>query len=252
MSVHKIPNKTGQVLFLKGAPDVLLGKCSFYLNAVGEEARIDEEFMKVYTTTYEEFGGKGERVLGFARKYLPRTIEEEEKYNPKFKELLKDSMIGTKEGITPTTDLCFVGLVTLIDPPRAEVAQAVQDCHTAGVKVVMVTGDHPLTAQAIARKIGLITLETRESLSKSLGIPTESVEEDMIGAVVIHGASIPAMTDADWQVVVSKKEIVFARTSPEQKLTIVKKFTEAVSTHTFFNTSQRRCVEIYILGRYLG
>ena len=228
MSVHKIPNKKDkEVLFLKGAPDVLLGKCSFYLNGKGEEAKIDEEFMKLYTTTYEEFGGKGERVLGFARKFLANTIDVEEKSNPNFTEFLKECMVGKKEGVKPTNDLCFVGLVTLIDPPRPEVPQAVADCHTAGVKVVMVTGDHPLTAQAIARKIGLITLPTRETIAKEQGIPLKQVNEDKVGAVVIHGSSIPAMTDDDWKVVLSKSEIVFARTSPEQKLIIVKKFTEA-------------------------
>jgi len=56
-----------------------------------------------------------------------------------------------------------------MDPPREEVPKAVRDCQSAGVKVVMVTGDHPLTAQAIARKIGLINLETRESLAKKYG-----------------------------------------------------------------------------------
>ena len=62
--------------------------------------------------------------------------------------------------------MVFVGLITLIDPPRDEVPKAVHDCHEAGVRVVMVTGDHPLTAEAIARKIGMITTKTRKDVAK--------------------------------------------------------------------------------------
>jgi sodium/potassium-transporting ATPase subunit alpha len=91
----------------------------------------------------------------------------------------------------------------------------------------MVTGDHQLTAAAIARKIGLITRPTRDVLAKQRGIPPEQVPETDIEAVVVHGAMIPSMTEDDWKILVSKKEIVFARTSPEQKLIIVKEFTNA-------------------------
>ena len=224
MSIHKIPEKGREFLFLKGAPDILLTKCSTYLNSQGQEIAIDEQFMALYTKTYEEFGGRGERVLGFARKEMRRNFDEEERSNPAFKDELKERLVGKKEGVVPIKDLCFVGLVTLMDPPRAEVPKAVAECHSAGVKVVMVTGDHPLTAQAIARKIGLITLATRDSLAKERNIPKEAVNEDEVGAVVIHGAMIPNMSDADWEIVLSKQEIVFARTSPEQKLTIVNKF----------------------------
>jgi sodium/potassium-transporting ATPase subunit alpha len=66
-----------------------------------------------------------------------------------------------------------------------EVPQAVADCHTAGVKVVMVTGDHPLTAAAIARKIGLITLPTRDVLAKERGVPIDQVDPADVDAVVV-------------------------------------------------------------------
>lgn len=120
-----------------------------------------------------------------------------------------------------------MGLVTLQDPPRLEVPKAIADCHTAGVKVVMVTGDHPLTAAAIARKIGLITHPTRDLLARQRAVRPAEVPEDDIKAVVVKGSDIPAMTEDDWKVLVSKQEIVFARTSPEQKLIIVKEFTKA-------------------------
>jgi sodium/potassium-transporting ATPase subunit alpha len=160
-------------------------------------------------------------------KPMEKRIEEEEKTNPKFKDHLRENLIGKAEGCTPTKDLIFVGLITLLDPPRPEVTQAIQDCFSAGVKVVMVTGDHPLTAGAIARKIGLVTYPTREEIAKERGISKKDVPEDDIKAMVVHGSSIPDMTEADWKVLLSKKEIVFARTSPEQKLTIVKEFTKA-------------------------
>jgi sodium/potassium-transporting ATPase subunit alpha len=160
-------------------------------------------------------------------KPLLKTVEEEEKANPKFREQLKEDLIGKAEGCHPVTDLIFVGLITLLDPPRPEVTQAVQDCFSAGVKVVMVTGDHPLTAAAIARKIGLVTHPTRDQIAKERAILETEVPEDDIKAMVVHGGTIPNMTEADWKLLLSKKEIVFARTSPEQKLTIVKEFTKA-------------------------
>lgn len=227
MSIHRLASlgRDKEVLMLKGAPDVLLSKCSRYLMDDGTIGEVDAAFTLLYTQVYEEFGGQGERVLGFAMKPLDRTIEEEEAMNPDFKEVLKAGLVGKK--VEPTKDLIFVGLITLMDPPRAEVPQAIRDCHSAGVKVVMVTGDHPLTAAAIARKIGLITLPTRDVLSKERNIPPAEVPEEDIHAVVIHGQDIPAMTEEDWKILVNKKEIVFARTSPEQKLKIVNEFTAA-------------------------
>lgn len=121
----------------------------------------------------------------------------------------------------------FVGLVTLMDPPRKEVPQAVEECKTAGIQVVMVTGDHPITAEAIARNIGLVHFPTRAIMAKQQGVPETSIAEEDVKAVVIHGSQIPSLTKDQWDNIVKKPEIVFARTSPEQKLLIVKKFTEA-------------------------
>ena len=71
-----------------------------------------------------------------------------------------------KDGIPAIKDIVFVGLITLMDPPRDEVPQAVRECHAAGVKVVMVTGDHPATAEAICKKIGLITTKTQKDVAR--------------------------------------------------------------------------------------
>jgi sodium/potassium-transporting ATPase subunit alpha len=142
------------VVYVKGAPDVLLKKCGFFLAADGSlKHTSDEQFQAAYTEAYERFGGNGERVLGFAYKLLNTPVSQLLASNPNFKDILKEQLIGHKAEIA-THDLVFAGLVTLMDPPRPEVTQAVTECGEAGVRVVMVTGDHPLTAAAIARKIG--------------------------------------------------------------------------------------------------
>jgi len=230
LSIHTMKSLGGkQLTLLKGAPDVLMSKCSFYVSADGNVVPIDDHFVSNYDEAYEDFGGKGQRVLAFAMREMPRTIAEEENMNPKYKDMLKEAVVG--KGANAAKDFIFCGLITLIDPPREEVPRAVKDCQTAGVRVVMVTGDHPLTAASIARSIGLITLPTIDVIGKQRKIPKEDwkkmIPENEIEAVVVKGADIPSMTEKDWEILVSKKEIVFARTSPEQKLIIVEQFTKA-------------------------
>ena len=97
------------------------------------------------------------------------------------------------------TDMVYAGLAGMIDPPREEVAQAIADCRSAGIRTVMITGDHPATASAIAREIGMLT------------------EKDM----VLTGSELKAMPPADYEESVEKVR-VYARVSPEQKLQIVR------------------------------
>ena len=87
----------------------------------------------------------------------------------------------------------------------------------------MVTGDHPLTAEAIGRKINIMVQDTRSMVAAKRGIPDEQVKESEYNAIVVHGEQIDSMTDADWDRVLSKDEIIFARTSPRHKLEIVKR-----------------------------
>jgi len=129
----------------------------------------------------EKFAQQGKRVLAYAIKLvdaLPETISME----------------------TIETDLKFIGLAAMIDPPRVEAIQAIADCHTAGITPVMITGDHPITAKAIAIETGILRLDTDK---------------------VITGTELANFTDAEFE-----KEIeyikVYARVSPEQKLNIVK------------------------------
>jgi sodium/potassium-transporting ATPase subunit alpha len=88
---------------------------------------------------------------------------------------------------------------------------------------MMVTGDHPLTAEAIGRKINLMVSDTKQRLAERSGRPIESIGEDEYFAIVIHGETIDALTDAEWENIFTKDEIIFARTSPKHKLNIVKR-----------------------------
>ena len=176
MSIHSLASGK-QSIFLKGAPDIILNKCSRYLATDGSYKKIDAEFETLYNTAYESFGGNGERVLGFSMYPMERTIQDEEITDPLWKENLKERLIG-KNDENSFKNLIFVGLITLMDPPRKEVPEAVRDCKTAGIRVVMVTGDHPFTAQAIARQIGLITSKTRDLIARERNISLEAVPEE--------------------------------------------------------------------------
>merc|ERR1711936_1334302 len=124
----------------------------------------------------------------------------------------------------PLSGLCFVGLMSMIDPPRAAVPDAVSKCRSAGIKVIMVTGDHPITAKAIAKGVGIISEgnETVEDIAARLNIPVEEVPEGDAHAAVVHGSTLKDMSQADVEKILrDHSEIVFARTSPQQKLIIV-------------------------------
>merc|ERR550532_2208652 len=125
--------------------------------------------------------------------------------------------------------LVFVGLYAMIDPPRPGVPEAVARCQSAGIKVVMVTGDHPVTAKAIAAKVGIIA-PGAETCVYDPKNPNE-VDDPKYDAVVVAGHQLQAELDKGdedpqgvetfWNRVLNKKNCVFARTSPQQKLLIV-------------------------------
>jgi sodium/potassium-transporting ATPase subunit alpha len=109
----------------------------------------------------------------------------------------------------------------LVDPPKETVPAAIATCRAAGVRVIMVTGDHPLTAAAIARQVGIITTFTREEIAAARNIDPSLVDEEEVDAVVVRGVDLESFTQKDWDRVLSKSEVVFARTTPNQKLEIV-------------------------------
>lgn len=87
----------------------------------------------------------------------------------------------------------------------------------------MVTGDHPLTAEAIGRKINLMLGETKAMVAKRTNRPIEEIQENEYDAIVIHGEMIDKLTEAEWDNILWKPEIIFARTSPKHKLEIVRR-----------------------------
>uniref|UniRef100_A0A674ABC4 Sodium/potassium-transporting ATPase subunit alpha n=1 Tax=Salmo trutta TaxID=8032 RepID=A0A674ABC4_SALTR len=213
LSVHETEddNDNRYLLVMKGAPERILDRCSTIL-IQGKEQPMDEEMKEAFQNAYMELGGLGERVLGFCHLLMP-----EDQY-PKGFAFDCDDVNFTTES------LCFVGLMSMIDPPRAAVPDAVGKCRSAGIKVIMVTGDHPITAKAIAKGVGIISEgnETVEDIASRLNIPVSQVNPRDAKACVIHGTDLKDLSqDQMDDILRNHTEIVFARTSPQQKLIIV-------------------------------
>lgn len=213
LSVHKNanPSESRYLLVMKGAPERILDRCTSIL-LQGKEQPLDEELKDAFQNAYLELGGLGERVLGFCH----LTLDDEQ---------FPDGFSFDTEDVNfPTEGLCFVGLISMIDPPRAAVPDAVGKCRSAGIKVIMVTGDHPITAKAIAKGVGIISEgnETVEDIAARLNIPVNQVNPRDAKACVIHGTDLKDMNaDQIDDILRYHTEIVFARTSPQQKLIIV-------------------------------
>ncbi|KAF3692106.1 Sodium/potassium-transporting ATPase subunit alpha-3 [Channa argus] len=213
LSVHETedPNDNRYLLVMKGAPERILDRCSTIM-LQGKEQPMDEELKESFQNSYMELGGLGERVLGFCHLMLP-----EDQYPKGF-------AFDTDDVNFQTDNLCFVGLISMIDPPRAAVPDAVGKCRSAGIKVIMVTGDHPITAKAIAKGVGIISEgnETVEDIAARLNIPVSQVNPRDAKACVIHGTDLKDLSqDQMDDILRNHTEIVFARTSPQQKLIIV-------------------------------
>jgi sodium/potassium-transporting ATPase subunit alpha len=196
---------------MKGAPERILERCSTIM-LDGVEQEMDDEKKVAFNHAYDELGGLGERVLGFCDYVLPR-----EQFPSGFP-------FNPDEENFPLTGLRFVGLMAMIDPPRAAVPDAVSKCRSAGIKVIMVTGDHPITAKAIAKGVGIISEgnETVEDIAARKGCDVSQVNPRDAKACVVHGMELRDMTPAQIDDILKyHTEIVFARTSPQQKLIIV-------------------------------
>jgi sodium/potassium-transporting ATPase subunit alpha len=215
VSIHETDDgNPSYLLVMKGAPERILDRCSTML-LNGKEVELDEKLRAEFNTAYLELGGMGERVLGFCDYRLDHN------------QFSRGYAFDTEELNFPVDGLRFVGLMSMIDPPRAAVPDAVAKCRSAGIKVVMVTGDHPITAKAIAKSVGIISegSETVEDIAIRRGIPVEQVNPREANAAVIHGSDLREMSaDQLADVINHHKEIVFARTSPQQKLMIVEGF----------------------------
>lgn len=178
-TLHHIEGK--EIVIVKGAVDVLLHRMSYLKN--GDTLReVTEEDRLIIEKQNMEFSRNGLRVLAFAYKEL----EEE-------RELMHED----------EDNLVFLGLISMMDPPREESAAAVEECIKAGIKPIMITGDHKVTAAAIAKKIGILKNDSE----------------------ACEGAVIENMTDEELKDFVEKIS-VYARVSPEHKIRIVRAWQE--------------------------
>lgn len=205
-TIHKNP-VGGFILLIKGAPERVLDRCSFH----GDNEPLTPEVREDINEANTEVAENGERVLAFAELQLP--------------DYPNDYVFETddiKKLNFPVTGLRFVGMLSLEDPPRDEVPQAVAHCHEAGIRVVMVTGDHPLTARSIAGQVGILPADTGELAPLfDTNDPPEVRRDTSKNSVVVAGSELDAFEEEDWSYVLSRKYVVFARTLPHQKQTIV-------------------------------
>merc|ERR1711874_312758 len=213
VSIHETsdPEEKRALLVMKGAPERILQRCSTIV-IDGTERPLTEDWKNAFETAYMELGGLGERVLGFCDFMLPA-----DKYPAGYP-------YDADEENFPLEGLRFVGLMSMIDPPRAAVPDAVLKCRSAGIKVIMVTGDHPITAKAIARSVGIISegTETVEDIAARTGRDVKDINPRDARAAVVHGGELKDLNEKQIdEILMYHTEIVFARTSPQQKLIIV-------------------------------
>jgi Ca2+-transporting ATPase len=174
-------SKEGHIIYKKGALERVVGRCSMMLDVAGAETPIDREMIHAAA---ERMAAKGLRVLAFAQR----------KAAPDQRELAHHHV---------ARDLTFLGLQGMTDPPRAEARSAVRRCQNAGIMVKMITGDHVVTARAIAQQIGLDGTEGADSPVAITGRELDQVGDDRLPSI-------------------AEQTSVFARVTPEQKLRLVK------------------------------
>ncbi|MDE6156367.1 MAG: calcium-translocating P-type ATPase, PMCA-type, partial [Eubacterium sp.] len=176
-TVHKTDN--GFVQYTKGAPDVVLSRCTTYFDN-GKQLPMTDEKRQEITASNKEMADKALRVLCCAMRIYKDKPESEE----------ADAL---------EKELCYIGLTGMIDPVRPEVVDAIKECRAAGIRPIMITGDHKDTAVAIAKDLGII--------------------KDESGAIT--GAELNKISDEDLMTEIEKYS-VYARVQPEHKVRIVK------------------------------
>ena len=178
---HLLPHSEPYLLLSKGSPELILERCSHSLQLINHrvtEVPLTSALTQQILEQNETLALQGLRVLGLAIRSLPQCPSQ-----------LTEDLEG---------NLCWLGLVGMLDAPRPEARLAVQKCRTAGIRAMMITGDHPLTAQAIAVDLGI----------------------SAPGDPVLRGQTLEQMSDLDLAEQVEQVS-VYARVSPEHKLRIV-------------------------------
>ena len=179
---------TQSILLGKGAPEAVVKKCTKQLNADGSRTELDEAAVGVIEQMALDMAANGLRVLALS-------------YRP----LRGDEVKSSGQPLaTFESNMIFLGLIGLIDPPRMEVKGAIECCKNAGIRVYMITGDHPVTALAIAKELGIVAPDADEK-------------------ALMKGADIDAISEDDIDLLATLDPFpsVFARVSPQHKLKIV-------------------------------
>ncbi|KIE01664.1 ATPase, P-type, transmembrane domain protein, partial [Metarhizium majus ARSEF 297] len=211
------------LLTIKGAPDVLVERCSYYLAPSGEVLELTQGAKATFEHLKNMHSSQGKRCLFLARKIVKGgRLQDGGDYE-------KSVVEEAKTGLT------LVGLVAIVDPLRPEIRDVVSTLRGAGIRISMVTGDFALTALTIAREAGVVTCvhvdgaSHLERTTVDIGSASED-NEDMKtvasrrGALVISGPELTTLTDHQWSLLTEYEEVVFARTTPEQKLRIVREY----------------------------
>jgi len=178
-TVHSVPGERKMFVSMKGAPEIVLARCRYILKN-GKVVKLSKEERQKILAINEKMASEAFRNLAVAYKEelsVPDVLNEEE-----FEK-----------------DFVFLGLVGMIDPPRQEVKDALRLCREAGIKVVMITGDHKLTAVAVAKELGIINGNS----------------------MILTGTELEVLSDTEFDRIVEDVR-VYARVSPEHKMKIVK------------------------------
>lgn len=214
------------LLTIKGAPEILLDRCSNFTDSSGVAMALNAAAREKIENVKNEWSAQGRRVLLLAHKAISRTAI---KSSPSSSAFEGEMVEQAKRGLT------LVGLVAIVDPPRDEIPGVVGMLRTAGIRIFMVTGDFALTAEAVAMDCGIIT-NPKSAIVNSTALKREhtetksrshmSSEEGVAGlptSIVLTGPDLITLNDNQWdQLVRDYTEVVFARTTPEQKLRIVR------------------------------
>ncbi|CAD6504217.1 BgTH12-05951 [Blumeria graminis f. sp. triticale] len=203
-----------EVAYMKGAIDRVLSRCDTYLNKDGREMVLDSRRRQEAMEACHKMAKEGLRVLGFAsgpisrrtRSFGQNSSQSGTPSRPGFHEPHASHTEDVYKGLT------FAGLVGMSDPPRSGVRKAIKRLHRGGVKVIMITGDAETTALAIGKKLGISIPQPREHTPNSIAINP-----------VLTGDQIDVMTDEELEAAIGNTS-VFARTSPDHKMRIVRAF----------------------------
>ncbi|PYI03239.1 Na/K ATPase alpha 1 subunit [Aspergillus sclerotiicarbonarius CBS 121057] len=212
LTVHKNPASSRHLVYVKGAPDVLLPKCTAYWSRDGVAKTLDATAREMFSAFQQKLSRRAQRVIVLCqREYVSSAAVGTNQFN---EEILANGV----------QDLTIIGIFGIIDPPRPEILDTVAACRRAGIRFFMVTGDFGLTAAAIAREIGIFTGTAEpDSVADLLSAvtPGEKDQDTSRRSLMVEGSQISTLNEDQWNAICQYEEIVFARTTPEQKLRIV-------------------------------